>query len=76
MRTLTCESWLVAVRLIELRSSAIRWKLVKRLRRIEVPVRPGNRNVSITVLCQFGCLFKGRGGCFAPKCDAAANIRC
>ena len=42
-------SWLSAFRSMELRSSAIRWKLVKRLLRIEVPVRPSDRNVSIPV---------------------------
>jgi hypothetical protein len=40
----------------DLRSSAIRWKLVKRLRRIEASVRVDNRNVSITVFRQFGRL--------------------
>jgi hypothetical protein len=44
-----CMSWLVAFRSIGSRSSAIRWKLVKRLRGIESSVRPGNRNVSVTV---------------------------
>jgi hypothetical protein len=38
-------SWLVAFRSIGSRSSAIRWKL----RGIEASVRPGNRNVSVTV---------------------------
>jgi hypothetical protein len=60
----------------DLRSSAIRWKLVKRLRRIEASVRVDNRNVSITVFRKFGRLFNGRNSCFAPKCDDAASIRC
>lgn len=68
-------SWPSALCSIGFRSSAIRWKLVKRLLRIRLPVRPGNRDVSIAVFCQFRCLFKGGSDGFAPQRDAAANIR-
>jgi hypothetical protein len=57
------------------RNSAIRGKLIELLRRVFMPIRRGNRNLAIAVLLQFGGLFQGTRGRFAPKHDPAANVR-
>ena len=58
-----------------LSSSSVRWKLVELLRRVSAPVRRGNLNFPTAVFSQLCSLFPGRGGCFAPKGDAARSIR-
>jgi hypothetical protein len=42
--------WPVAIRSIGLCNSVIRWELVERLRRVSMPVRRGNRNVTTAIL--------------------------
>jgi hypothetical protein len=41
--------WGRKLRCAGLRRSAVRWKLVERLRRISAPVRRGNRNVATAI---------------------------